>query len=405
MTFSTYFSPGVSLQGGGASGGGGGGTPGGSSGQIQYNNGGSFGGMAGTSWDNTARALTLTGATLTSNAPVLNLSQTWNNAAVTFTGLQFNAAGSSDANSAGGSMFADFQMAGSSRIQLFKSGSITAFGAVTISPSAGAVLQLSTSSSYGYHLSRDYPITWGNNATLNGSIDLILTRRGAANLRLGAADAATALAQTLSVQSVVAGTTNGAGANFTITGSQGTGSGAGGSIIFQVAPAGGSGTAQNALINALTIDSNRNFTFGATSTSLWHTTGGSLYFGDSVSNIFRIHRVAQFYVMMDGDVTFGFTPSGSITTLPDTILRRDAANTLALRNGTNAQEFRVYETTTGTIYKAILGNRQLIKISGAAFDNGAGANAGTLTNSPVTGNPTKWIPIDDNGTTRYIPAW
>jgi hypothetical protein len=37
--------------------------------------------------------------------------------------------------------------------------------------------------------------------------------------------------------------------------------------------------------------------------------------------------------------------------------------------------------------------------------NGAGAGSGTLTNAPTAGNPTKWIPINDNGTTRYIPAW
>jgi len=40
-----------------------------------------------------------------------------------------------------------------------------------------------------------------------------------------------------------------------------------------------------------------------------------------------------------------------------------------------------------------------------ALTNGAAAAAGTLTNAPVAGNPTKWIPISDNGTTRYIPAW
>ena len=43
--------------------------------------------------------------------------------------------------------------------------------------------------------------------------------------------------------------------------------------------------------------------------------------------------------------------------------------------------------------------------SNQAFTNGAGASAGTLTNAPAVGNPTKWIPINDNGTTRYIPAW
>lgn len=40
-----------------------------------------------------------------------------------------------------------------------------------------------------------------------------------------------------------------------------------------------------------------------------------------------------------------------------------------------------------------------------ALTNGAAAGAGTITNAPASGNPTKWIPINDNGTTRYIPAW
>lgn len=40
-----------------------------------------------------------------------------------------------------------------------------------------------------------------------------------------------------------------------------------------------------------------------------------------------------------------------------------------------------------------------------AFANGAGASTATLTNSPVAGNPTKWLFISDAGTTRRIPAW
>lgn len=40
-----------------------------------------------------------------------------------------------------------------------------------------------------------------------------------------------------------------------------------------------------------------------------------------------------------------------------------------------------------------------------SWTNGAAAAAGTLLNAPAAGNPTKWIPVDDNGTTRYIPAW
>lgn len=40
-----------------------------------------------------------------------------------------------------------------------------------------------------------------------------------------------------------------------------------------------------------------------------------------------------------------------------------------------------------------------------ALTNGAASQTGTLTNAPAAGNPTKWIPINDNGVTRYIPAW
>lgn len=71
---------------------GGGGSPGGSNGQLQYRvDATTFGGMAGTSWNDATRSLTITGATVTDNAPLLNMSQTWNNAAVDFIGLQFNA--------------------------------------------------------------------------------------------------------------------------------------------------------------------------------------------------------------------------------------------------------------------------------------------------------------------------
>ena len=40
-----------------------------------------------------------------------------------------------------------------------------------------------------------------------------------------------------------------------------------------------------------------------------------------------------------------------------------------------------------------------------ALTNNAAAAAGTLNNAPVAGNPTKWFPINDNGTVRNIPAW
>lgn len=43
--------------------------------------------------------------------------------------------------------------------------------------------------------------------------------------------------------------------------------------------------------------------------------------------------------------------------------------------------------------------------SSVNLTDGAAAAAGTLLNAPAIGNPTKWLAINDNGTTRYIPAW
>jgi hypothetical protein len=51
-----------------------------------------------------------------------------------------------------------------------------------------------------------------------------------------------------------------------------------------------------------------------------------------------------------------------------------------------------------------IGSATLITTT-VAFTNGAAALAGTLLNAPAAGNPSKWIPINDNGTTRFIPAW
>jgi len=315
----------------------------------------------------------LTGDTLTADAPVLNLAQTWNNAAVTFTAIKLNVTSTA---SAAASLLMDLQTGAVSQFSVGKTGTVTFANGALFSTAAG--LDLATNS-----IARSGSVSFGP------SSDLILSRRGTGNLRFGATDAASPVAQTLSVQSVVAGTSNTAGAAFTITGSQGTGTGAGGSIIFKVAPAGGSGTAQNALVDALTISgSTGRLTLGYNSeigVDKLYSSGGT-FIARTDNGYFQ---TAQQLAIGGGDV----------------FLYRDNSNILALKNVANAQEFRVYETTTGTIYKAILGNRQLIKISGAAFDNGAGASAGTMTNAPTAGNPTKWIPIDDNGTTRYIPAW
>lgn len=259
-----------------------GGTPGGSDTQIQFNNSGVFGGASGLTTNGTE--LTIASGTKTASAPFIDATQTWNSSGITFTGFRFNA---TDTASAAASLLLDLQVGGSSRFRVGKSGGTfigansgtlgwsiggTSNGVISYIKSAGPNLGLRL---IGDNTGSGGPsqITFGaldfiawrsTNATQAGSDDLFLTRRAAANLRFGAADAAAPVAQTLSVQSVVAGTSNTAGANFTITGSQGTGTGAGGSIIFQVAPAGGSGTAQNALTAALTLAASKVITVADT---------------------------------------------------------------------------------------------------------------------------------------------
>ena len=281
--------------------------------------------------------------------------------------------------------------------------------------------------------------TLGSSDNLNWNSDTILTRRGAANLRLGAADAAAPVAQTLSVQSGVTGASattvsisgtaltiagtvtgtiaighavtgtgvsagtlitagsgtswtvnnsqtvgpitayfNSVGQNLTFAGSQGSGPSAGGSIVFQVAPAGAAATtAQNALATALTISSSVMSVFGqgtGGATVLLNSTnlanGKTYQFSSSVqssTSAFIIYNstddVTPFSIRANASTpsiqvvsgaSIGFSPSAQYNeTIADVRLFRDAANTLALRNGTAAQRFNVYNTfTTSTNYEA-----------------------------------------------------
>jgi hypothetical protein len=307
---------------------------------------------------------TLSGATVTTDAPVLDLSQTWNDAAVTFTGLKLNV---TDTASAGASNLLDLRVGGTSRVIVSKSGSLflnnstMGISAATDRIIFGGNSQFAVrANSFGATLRENAFFGWTNSFDASaGTVDLGLTRRAAANLRLGFSDAAAPVAQTLSVQSVVAGTTDTAGANLTIAGSQGTGTGAGGSIVFRVAPAGASGTAQNALVDALTIGSDSTIRIPSTS---------SLYLDSSeLTGIFRFaggqigFRVFGTTTVVMGEGFIGFRSSGN----PDTILVRDAANTLALRNGTNAQESRIYGSYTSATNFQRLSIKTLRESSGA----------------------------------------
>jgi len=176
---------------------------------------------------------------ITADTPLLNLAQTWNNAAVTFTGAKINI---TDTASNAASLLLDLQGNGASKFTVNKLGTLSAVG-----DAKGGNLVV---------------------ANIGGYIGLrnantFITSPNFHKIQFGNNDAASPAAQTLSVQSVVAGTSNTAGQNFTVRGSQGTGTGVGGDIIFQVAPAGSTGTAQNALAQAMRIYNNKTVAVGS----------------------------------------------------------------------------------------------------------------------------------------------
>ena len=193
----------------------------------------------------------------------------------------------------------------------------------------------------------DMADTWNNVATTYTAIKMNVTDTASnassllLDLQVGGASAFNVTKGGSVKLGINSSGTNVAGTNVVIAGSQGTGSGAGGSIIFQVAPAGSSGTAQNALATALTITGTQRVQAAS-----WFDAQTGIVVGSGAADII-LAPSATYWLTLRNTATLGWA-SGDATATRDTILARDAANTLALRNGTNAQSFRVYNTFDGT---------------------------------------------------------
>jgi hypothetical protein len=404
---------------------------------------------------------TLSGTTITANAPVFDFAQTWNNAAVTFTGAKLNI---TDTASNAASLLMDLQTntggAPTSRFSITKNGSVN----IPVGSYGNSAIRFGGFANTGMHWSGGLQLVDGGGSFaaittvgLNFYGDVIFGRRGAANLRLGAADAAGSsiaissvdtTAETLTLASAH-GLTSGAAVQFITTGSlpggivvnttyyarvidtttieiyetfgnataasgttgrvnltsagsssscqraapfqqlsvqgftgtdipgqpliingsQGTGTGRGGPIIFRVAPAGTTGSTANAFLDALTINPDRSATFGSriitTATDYYAgtflTNMGGLYWiapGGGSSSFSGIGSTFRGFILFGEGIPRVTWGAGNPTTFStgigfwntsdtsyrtsDVILERDAANTLALRNGTAAQESRVY---------------------------------------------------------------
>ena len=308
MTFSTYFSPGVALQGGGGSGGGGGAA---------------------------SAPLTGTGATVTTSQPLINVSQTWNNAAVTFTGMQFNAAGTSDANSASASLLMDLQVGGASKFNIDKQGRANIRG-VDPQLRLGYLNESQFIINQGILIAAsNFQFAWSSSSVgvTTSNADLILTRKGAGNLRLGAADAATPVEQKLSVQGRTGTDAAATAYPFTIQGAQGTGAGAGGSIVFQVAPLGDAGSTPNGFATALTINADRSITVAANASNLANIAMADR--GTILSMYTAAFGTQPLRVEAPGGVSIENTTGSYLLGSADTRISRDAAAILGVRGGSS----------------------------------------------------------------------
>jgi len=121
----------------------------------------------------------LTGDTLTTSAPVLNLTQTWNSVGTTFTGVRFNAAGSSSTNSAAASLLVDLQVGGTSLFSVTKSGTASASNGTSSIPAYAGMVNNSGTGMYFPYTYQIWFSTGGAVSTrvTNGLVDTVSAGR------------------------------------------------------------------------------------------------------------------------------------------------------------------------------------------------------------------------------------
>ena len=274
-------------------------------------------------------ALTLTGGTVTASAPLIDATQTWNNAAVTFTGIRFNATNTA---SAAASTLIDLQVGGVSRMRVTR----------------GGTLHLSEFTNSGFY--SPAPIWHGStagllaatNLAIGSSLDTILERGGAGIIEQRNA----ANAQEYRIFNTFTSATNHERGFLKWS-----------SNVFQIGTEKGSGggTAralelQTDGVTRLTIATNGQVTAGTQiNTPIIRSTGTWLDISDSSSGP-RFGFFQHGGMLLRDSGYLGWNASGTITSSSTGDLRlfRDAAAALALRNDANAQTFRIYNTVSGT---------------------------------------------------------
>lgn len=334
----------------------GGGSPGSPTDSVQFNSSSSLAGNAGFLYipgSTTGNGIAITDSTITSGNLVSIINTGTAAASNTKTGLFLSSTGANGTNAqtvfgqrisvtntnatsgtnialqltASGATTANTALNVTAGTSLFPAGSSSA---LAIGIGSGTEGFYSSSGLKIYAFGQDR-ITIGTSSTVFANPIVVgtqVTLRSIASNSLifgGTSDAAAPGAQITGVQNVVAGTSNTAGANWTFTGSRGTGTGNGGSLIWQIAPAGSSGTSQNSLVTALTLDSQGGLSLHNTATVTTSTTDGSkLYSADSAggdANLFvrneagAVNRLSGLTKAVFSQ--FNQTSSTTLATVPD----------------------------------------------------------------------------------------
>ena len=111
--------------------------------------------------------------------------------------------------------------------------------------------------------------------------------------------------------------------------------------------------------------------------------------------------VLQSWLDSSANTLVAVSASGTVAWSNDNGLSRLATGSMALGNGTSGDFTGLLKLKNVYASEGAFLLHTVTSLSTAA----ATGSAATLLNAPVSGNPTKWVPLDDNGTTRYLPAW
>lgn len=328
---------------------------------------------------------TITGGSVTASTPLLSLTQTWNNAAVEFAGIEANI---TDTASSFYSRLINLQVGSVKKFVVYRSGTMIVNPAVT-----NTVSSYFYNENYGIGIDASAPVIYApssasvptlklkttsvagtlgvslNAATeslgFGASTDAILQRDAAAALQLGL-DAATAIAQTLKAHDGLG--TDKAGADLIIASGNPTGAGAQGALKFKTAYPGTTGSTQQTATDRMIIAPAK--TISDAGTSLFEValpaggmTAGSIEWGIQASDGTDLQSYSGITTFAAVNKATSYTSTITHNTASDAIALSAGTLTVAwsITSGTN--KITIVLTPTGSLTETIYRCSYVLKVN------------------------------------------